>query len=396
MAALQDLVRASFRGVQFLTPSGTAEGGRHSIKHEYPDSNTRYVEDNGLVVPDYKLKCVIHGADALSRLRSFEAALNRPGPGTLVHPIYGRRFVQVMGPFSTKHDDNNVGVYEVDVTFAVTGPPIFPGLLSGIAAAIVGMSAGALGVMFAAFQAGFSIPISLASQLALSSATTSIIGQMASSFGASAVMKSVSDTINSFPDELIRDPSTLAAALERAVQAPIDATDDIIPSELWSGYIKVYDAANATNDAAAAIEADTLDKLTRKDGLLLLANTMSAAAICGLCVAAAAKEYSTSDEVQADSGKLVNLFNQLVDNYGDALGPVPRETLSELVNETVIVLQESAVSLPNISQLRVWQMPASVMTYFLYDSDASLPTIMDLNEAQTPILYDGDVNVLHS
>ncbi len=396
MGALQDLVGASFRGVPFLVPSGTGEGGRHSIKHEYPDSNTRYVEDNGLVVPDYKMKCVIHGADALRRLRAFEAALNQVGPGTLIHPIYGRRFVQVMGPFSTKHDDNNVGVYEVDVTFAVTGPPIFPGLLSGIAASIVGMSAGALGIMFAAFQAGFTIPISIASQLALTSSVTSIVGQIAASFGTSEEVQSIANSVIKFPDELVSDPAALSASLEKAIQAPIDAVEEVSPADLWSGFIATYDTAKQINDSAAATDADTLDKLARKNSQLILANTIEAAAICGLCSAAASKEYFTTDEVDTDSATIVRLFQGLIDDYGDAIGPDTRDALTDLVNETIVVLQNSAVTLPNVTKTSVWEMPASVMTYLLYDSDSNLPTIMSLNEAQNPILLDGVVNVLHS
>ena len=396
MGALQELVGASFRGIPFLTPSGTGESGRHSIKHEYPDSNMRYVEDNGLVVPDFKLKCVIHGSDALQRLRSFEAALNTPGPGTLIHPLHGRKFVQVMGPTSTKYDDNNVGVYEIAVTFSVTGPPFFPGALTGIAAAITGMSSSALGIMFSAFQSGFSIPLSVASQIAISTSASNIISQVANVFGAAQSVQSLANSFTSFPDELVRDATGLASVLQRIVQAPIDAVEEVIPSELWSGFIEVYEAAKQQNDVATAIEADTLDKATRKGSILTIANTMAAAAICGLCVAAAAKTYQTSDEVSSDSSRIIDIFQEFLDGYGDAIGPETREALSELVNETISVLQNDAVSLPNVTQSKVWEMPASVLTYLLYEGDANLQTIIELNESQSPILLDGVVNVLHS
>jgi prophage DNA circulation protein len=394
MAALQQLLPASFRGVPFLVPSGTAEGGRHSIKHEYPDASNRYVEDNGRCVPDFKVKCVVHGANAIGNLRALQDALDTPGPGTLIHPIYGRQFVQVFGPYSLKHDDNTVGVYEIECTFAVTGPPSFPGRAFGIAAAITNISAAAITNMFSAFSSGFDLPLGAASVAAISSQLASITGAIGTAFNSvNAVVASVRsfEVASSYQ---LSVPVALASNLQTMVRAPFEATDRVTPSQIYSGFLPVFERSQATIAAAQAIAPTTLDLVQRKVAMNVLGGTMSGVAFCSLAEAAAAQTYKTSEQVSSVVSQLTSFHNAIKDNYSfDQQNDL---SLQALLYEISAVLAAQQVVLPNVVPFEVHDIPASVMTYLLYDDLERLDTVIGLNSGKDMLDYDGRVLTLHA
>ena len=417
MAALQELIPASFRGVRFLTPKGNVESGRHAIKHEYPDSNTRYVEDNGRIVPDLKLTCVIHGPDALARLRSFERALQTPGPGTLMHPILGRQFVQP-GKYHYAHEDSSVGVYSVECEFHVTGPPSFPGQISGIAAAISGLSASTVGSMFKAFSAGFDIgSASQITQASVAGNLTSVATVLATSYGSVSGVIVGADTIGRTPEALLADPEALAGILQSMVRAPFaapataivrraisygatepvavdtDARAVVTQDQLWSGFRDLRDAGRAIVDEAAAMTANTLDLATRQTAKLQIGTTVEQVAFACLCEASAGKTYQTADLVANDIDTLTTIHSAIVDIERTA--PDERKQLTNLLTETVRVLEKKQVTVPRVTQYRTSNIPASVLAYQAYETDDNLFTLVALNAGRNPILYDGVVSILN-
>lgn len=396
MGALQELVAASFRGVPFLVPNGTVESGRHAVRHEFPDSNTRFIEDNGLRVPDFKVTAVVSEPGALAKMRRLETALKTPGPGTLVHPTHGRQFVQV-NTYHLHHKDSEVGIYTFDIVFHVTGPPVFPGLLSGIAASITGLSALALVGLFNSFVSQVS---SLAIS-ALSGATFAVvvnaIGSVAShvsaAFGSVAGVRAATLALIGVPGRIVSDTAAFAGNMQALFEAPFAATDTVLQSDLWRGYMGMLTLAREQTAAALAIPTSTVDYTIRREVLLLTATALQAASFVALCHAAAGKKYETAEQIEVDVAVLVDAFDGLAEL--DLL-TADRNRLSGMLSETVAVLQRLEVTLPRVVSFAVPEMPASVLAYMLYDSDDKQQTLVGLNAGQNPILYNGAVNVLRN
>jgi prophage DNA circulation protein len=396
MAAFQQLIPASFRGVPFLCPQGTKDGGRHAVKHDYPDSNTRFVEDNGLIVPDFKIHCVVHGVDAIARLRRLEAAINTPGPGTLVHPIHGRQFVQA-GKYSVKHDDKEVGVYSVECEFHVTGPANFPGLITGIAASISGLSASAIGALFAAFSAGLdgiasARQFTQATTAVLTGAVGSVTSVMTRAFGEVAGIQSAVDALTRFPERALSDVTGLARQFETMVRAPLgDLT--VSQQRLFDGFVSLHETAAQITYAAALIVPNTDDLFVRQSGLLAIGSTMQVVAFASICEVVAGKKYATSEQVSGDIATVSQMRDALPVVL---LSAADVQRLTRLYADTVAVLAKEQVALPEVREIRVHQFPASVLAYQLYETDADLQTIIGLNAGRNPILYDGTVNILRN
>lgn len=161
---LDDLRAASFRGAHFLCPNDHLEEGRNVIAHHYPGSSVLFAEDNGGYPPEFTLTCIIHGPNWLADYSRLRTALNRPGPGTLKHPWYGSQTCAAK-KWRAKRRDDDLGVIELEVCFLATTPSaIFPAQITGIAASISTLAAGAIGAIFTGFSAGFSVPTSPYSQ----------------------------------------------------------------------------------------------------------------------------------------------------------------------------------------------------------------------------------------
>lgn len=437
MGALQDLIPASFRGVSFYVPSGSVESGRHAVKHEYPDSNTRYVEDNGLRVPDLKIHALVSGVEAIARARRLENALSMVGPGTLMHPLKGALWVQV-DTYHLHHKDAAVGIYEFDIVFHVTGPPMFPGLVSGIAAAITGLATSALFAMWQSFQAAFgsvlgvgsvvsgisgiagissggvsglltsarygsvsglstavlsqatSAPLSGTTAATVLDAVAAVGGDMATAFGASQVVTLMARMLGRFHDV---QPSSIALSLYALTRAPFEDQDAVSQSDLWAGFLALSDRAQAILADAVAITPTTTDLIVRRNALTVLGTTVQATAFCGLCEAAVGKTYRTADTVAEDVATLNTVYDLTAELN---IGTEDRNRLSHLLAETVSVLHREQVTLPSVIGFEVPEMPASVLCYHLYESDTDLETIVGLNDGRTPVLYDGSINVLRA
>jgi prophage DNA circulation protein len=354
------------------------------------------VEDNGLKVADFHIKAVVHGVDALGRLRALEAALNTPGPGTLIHPIWGRQFVQVMGPYKANHTDDKIGVFELEITFAVTGPAQFPGFITGIAAAITNLSASAISDLFAAFVGSVTLPVSPASINAIAGAVGSIGGSMVASFGAVASVQSIGSQLMSTPAAYLNSASHLADAVQALVRAPFEAPKDVVSNaSLYSGFADLHAVSREIIDQGLTVVTTTLDRAQRADALVTLGTTLQAVSVMTMCEAAAGKVYQTAESVTED-------ITALTDNHGlfmslpSSVMPELRIAVGEVVNETTAVLMRAQVTLPNVVSMRVPGMPPSILCYTLYETDADQMIIIGLNEKQSPVFFDGEANVLHA
>ena len=142
---LSGIRTARFRGVRILIPEDQTEGGRNVIEHNYPDSNVRWLEDNGRQVDNYRVRGYIPD----SEIGALKAALDRPGPGTLNHPWLGRARVAVMGRYQIARTDKHSGYLEVDIPFGRTSGSGLPISIRAIPATVTSLASSGLASAFA-------------------------------------------------------------------------------------------------------------------------------------------------------------------------------------------------------------------------------------------------------
>lgn len=121
MNLFENYLKASFRGIEFFLDDGSMAGGRKTVKHEYVNSNRRFVEDLGENPKIYFINAFVfgkNGAGGIAERDTLINALDQKGPGLLVHPDYGN--IEVVAPsYSVQMSRRTMGRYDFSLEFDV-------------------------------------------------------------------------------------------------------------------------------------------------------------------------------------------------------------------------------------------------------------------------------------
>lgn len=123
--SFEERLNASFRGVDFELEDIDGDMGRRAIAHQYPKRNKGYTEDNGQVLNAERINGKVVGDDYLDRFYNILEAVNKEGPGELIHPWFGVRKVQV-GRGSYKLVNRTEGVITFSFEVFDVGENVFP------------------------------------------------------------------------------------------------------------------------------------------------------------------------------------------------------------------------------------------------------------------------------
>jgi prophage DNA circulation protein len=116
---------ATFRGVPFEVDASDRDGGRAGVLHTYPGRDKPYYEDLGAAPHSHTVEAFLIGPGCLDARDRLLEALNRAGPGELVHPWLGT--LQVACSMERlRHSTAEGGLVRLSLTFVETSPPLFP------------------------------------------------------------------------------------------------------------------------------------------------------------------------------------------------------------------------------------------------------------------------------
>ncbi len=390
-----DLHPASFRGVPFDSPKNTTREGRNSVVHDYPDQAMRYAEDNGAIPPFFDMPAVLHGKNLPAKVNRLRAALMRPGPGVLVHPIFGKVFVMVDQTYTINYTQSNSGLLEFNIPFITTGAPVLPGLVTGVAAVVSQLSASAIQKAFDSFIKSYGSPLSPFSSEIIANNIIDVVSGVVASFGrASGPAKQLVAKAG-----MIAQDMELAGSLwADAYRAPIDE-EEIPAATLVKGFNSVREKAQTIVKQAEKIKPTTLDLAARKTTVQMIGEYNEYVSFVSMAEGMAGREYITGDEVDIDELLLWSSFSELQERG------LPAEQHSEMFDiytATSDILDRSSVRLPRLTQLDVSETPASVLAYSLYETDgmnrydlpAKAASIVNLNPNQNPSVLGSETTVL--
>ncbi|RJT26925.1 DNA circularization protein [Buttiauxella izardii] len=126
MAWKDRLQNASFRGVPFKVEEESAVVGRRMETHEFPNRDKPYSEDLGKVTFRPTITAYVIGDDCFDQRDKLIEALNKPGPGALVHPTFGELQVCVDGDIRVSTTNNEGRMVRFDLRFVEAGELSYP------------------------------------------------------------------------------------------------------------------------------------------------------------------------------------------------------------------------------------------------------------------------------
>ncbi len=122
MAWKDTLLDASFKGVKFDCESLQDQAQRDIQKHAYPYVNGEDTEDLGRGAIESALTAVFWGDDYEERLQAFVAVLEQPGPGELIHPVFGSALSAQLESWRIGHRAESPDACMVELRFSHSTP----------------------------------------------------------------------------------------------------------------------------------------------------------------------------------------------------------------------------------------------------------------------------------
>ena len=122
----ENLRPASFRGATFGVRDAGDGRGRATVIHEFPLRDQVYVEDLGLAKRTIDITAFVVGPDYESRRDALIEALEKKGPGNLVHPWLGTFQVSLAEPATVSHSADQAGLVTFQLKFVEDSTPDTP------------------------------------------------------------------------------------------------------------------------------------------------------------------------------------------------------------------------------------------------------------------------------
>lgn len=126
MSWRDNLRKAAFRGVPFFYEDSKSPAGRRTVVHGYPLQDEVWPEDLGRAPKKFTISGYVLGADYIAKRDALEEALDKPGPGTLVHPTRGEIQVACAEPAEIAESTREGGMARFTMHFIVGGDNKFP------------------------------------------------------------------------------------------------------------------------------------------------------------------------------------------------------------------------------------------------------------------------------
>lgn len=204
----ESLLPASFRGVSFFIDAAAVPVGRKGQLHEFPKRDEPYFEQMGLQAQVHKLTAFVIGPNCFEQRDKLLEALEKEGPGELVHPWLGRMQVQA-GECDLQHDRREGGMARFDLTFYPDFPRKFPTATANTQKQVSQASTGVLDSALGRYAAAMAkIDAARINTGLLRSNLSGVFGVIQQQFSPFTMLYS---NVTALASSLINSPSTLSS-----------------------------------------------------------------------------------------------------------------------------------------------------------------------------------------
>jgi len=384
------LLPASFRGVALEVEEVGAAGGRRGTDYVYPGADGVYASDAGAAAEQVRLSAYLIGADYPARREQLVEALNKEGPGVLVHPYRGAMLVQVRS-WDLVERTAEGGLAQFRLTFTRTGLPSAPSLtldsVDTLGAAASAVDSDAAEAYALALTNHATLPVALASQV-----TSQAIEQVArvqgafealgpSQFRDAVQAKQLLQALFALSATAISAPGDFAAALAAALA-------EISPSEALT-----FAASNQTRPTLPFVATTPQEQLTNEE-LAAVAAVTQRATLTGIARSLALTDLVSRDEADDLRDRFAALVAaEIALSTDDVVA-----SLQQLLQVVVSDLRERGARLARLVDYTAppATIPALVLAWDLYADPSREAQIRDINSTPDALQITGTIRVLEA
>lgn len=400
MTVLNGLYKASYKigGTTALFYARVCQDpqiGRKTVVHEYPQSDTRYVQDNGKISGIYTLQVEIQETTASAYKRAIKQirkALETDGIGTLMHPELGKK--QVVPTANSRYSNivSENGLSSFTLTFMESDPNKYPTSQAG--------NAGFLSKLYDKLGAANKKMI----EDALKAVDNGIEVFNQARDAIQEITNTITDivsTINSIPDEaagltsdisdfqasltqLLQTPKNLALRLDQIMGALATVTDNF--QNLFNSTYGKVKGGNPPLLQATSAQADQLNQ-----NAITIQNYSDVAFLNIAYLAAINIEFTSQNGIDDTLSKLNSTFLSLNPNTVDE---DVYYLLQDMRVQNKLYLEKLRLGLPYEKTIYTNSIPASILAYNLYSDSRRAQEIIDVNDIEDPAFVSGTITVL--
>ncbi len=422
---LETLHQASFKGAKFLYSSQTESSGRKNVVHEYPNTDTRYVQDLGKLPRTFNIVGIISNSVfqnfsstlSVSELLTGEGkadnyytqrtlllnALNDEGSGLLIHPYEGS--IQAFcTTFTMDESLNAFNTIRFNMTFMETGDAVFPDT-----------------------SESFATNIESEFDNFIDSISTDISSLWSTGFGllnnfnfSKDLLENLLDTFENIPNQLssltdsyfdfaksltdfatnINTSTTEASSLTATTNSLFDTagalSDDVLEQYVISQTFFAYDKG------AVSIQT-TVGLAERELNRRILNQYLNSQALIFAYTFTTRTTFETQDDVQTRSDELNAQFEFIILNniYTDIEGVKSNllsddslSLLEDLRSEAHSYLRAQTTTTQNIVDIKLIRNSLIPLTYLYYGDLDLKDAIYDLNKLRKGTNLTGDFKII--
>jgi len=390
---LKDLKPASFRGIEFFVQSVDTTGGRKTITHEYPNSNTRFVEDIGLLEDSFSITAIIAEPNYFSKKQALKNALDTAGIGILINPFGDSVSVALAEPYTINESKNNLGVATFTMSFSKASRNIFPTETVENDSLIVDQ----------ANELVTNTETNLSNNLKLKTNNftnfnfvKNKLTDVADYFEiAKTKAEQVAEKLNDFDSKLIDYRANLVELINKPDELASEITDlfnflNVLAKDAL-GQIEMYKYFFDFGSEDEEIVGSTFARIEREENQQIineniLVNSLSLAYQNIINV-----DFTNTDEIDELSSILETQYDAIADNVLDT---TTYDNLQELRKEARIFFDRQRAIAYRVTQINTNLIPATVLTYDYYENLDNWEQILSLNNSVEPSFLQGEINIL--
>lgn len=395
VATTLSLLPASFKGVPFLMDASDLTSGRKTVTFEYPNQDTRYVEDLGLLPPIFKINAVIAAVDYPFGRDRLIQVLQQPGAGLLVHPIYGNITV-TSTQFTLNESMTSYGRANFSITFESSSSINQPSLSSNILPLIGNLAVAVQAIMNTNFNDSYSLSSnnrynyndSVAKALSFSSLLSANIKTFT---GDPDVINELNSEIQTYNEQVstnVIDPALLSSSTATLLNNYSEAPDQEYVTFSANVLLFNFGSNDSTIDPITQSRAERLLNRSIFNDLInvyALSNAMASAALLN---------YQSQNQLTNVETFLEAQYQNVIQS--NSLGTGVIQALRSLHTQVRIFFNNLAISLPMIETVNTNPIPLTVLTYQYYGSVDNVSTLFNLNSLFNPLKVYGSFEILSS
>lgn len=395
MSVSNILFPATFRGISFIYTSGDVTGGRKTVIHEYPNKDTRFVEDMGLNQRTFSIQGLIRGSEALYLIEKelLENALDTPGIGILTLPYLGLiKCVCTGWNYNENLSSSGVAVY--DMNFVESNEDVFPFPISNNTAIIANLLIQFY--LLAAEDLNNSYKITFSKNTVAPAQKLNTLSDDLDHISQNTLALNTPNT--NFRETLKNFRSNVYKITNQDGDIGTNTTDLIQKFDSlsldgqtrFSASIKFF----TFGDDESSSQGTTTEALENNKNQKLINGTINALSFVNLCDSAKDIEYGNEDDLNNTANIIDDAYDYLFSSDKLELSTEMIDAIDNMRNEIRIFFEQERLVVNKVLEVETATIPATVLAFQYYGDTSTYEEILSLNQIFNPAKISNTIKIV--